>query len=108
MNNNLTIGLEITVIGIVLVFVGILVLWGMMELLVRVTTKRSKPNPKSESLQDTTQEISLKQKAAAVAVGVALSLPKTKNTPLTSTQTADLSPWQSYHRGQNYQIIKKK
>ena len=106
MNNNLTIGLEITVIGIVLVFAGILVLWGMMELLVRVTTKQSKP--KSESLRDTTQEISLKQKAVAVAVGVAVSLPKTKNTPLTSTQTADLSPWQSYYRGQNYQVSKKK
>ena len=36
--------LVITGIGILLVFVGIFILWGIMELLVRLTTKKEKPS----------------------------------------------------------------
>ena len=77
--------LLITLIGMGLVFVAILLLWGMMELLVRLTNTRSEqtPNPaalqepspavvESETLPDALQVDRKKIAAAAVAAAIQL------------------------------------
>ncbi len=97
-NTNLTSALWIALIGIVLVFVGILLLWGMMELLVRATQKREKPTAADET-DSMKNELSLKQKAAAVAVVTAISLQNSTTISTSPSQQESLSPWQSIHRG---------
>ena len=67
--------LNITWVGIALVFVGILALWGMMVLLVYVFRDR-KPKETttgSPALHTTTDPDELRKKAALAAVSVALS-----------------------------------
>jgi Na+-transporting methylmalonyl-CoA/oxaloacetate decarboxylase gamma subunit len=77
--------LLITLIGMGLVFVAILLLWGMMELLVRLTNARSEqtPNPaalqepspavvESETLPDAPQVDRKKIAVAAVAAAIQL------------------------------------
>jgi Na+-transporting methylmalonyl-CoA/oxaloacetate decarboxylase gamma subunit len=97
-NTDLINALWITLIGIVLVFVGIFLLWGMMELLVHATQKREKPI-NADDTDSTNNELMQKQKAAAIAVVTAMSLHNstTPSTPL--SQQDGLSPWQSIHRG---------
>ncbi|MGV8026716.1 MAG: OadG family protein [Anaerolineaceae bacterium] len=97
-NINLTNALWITLIGIVLVFVGILLLWGMMELLVRATQKREKPIVSDDTVS-TKNELVLKQKAAAVAVVTAIGLHNSTTVTTSLSQQESLSPWQSIHRG---------
>jgi sodium pump decarboxylase gamma subunit len=73
--------LLITGIGMGLVFVVILMLWGMMELLVRLTAEKEKPE-EGESLgewpepqaQTVVSPAADKQKIAAIAVAAALQL----------------------------------
>jgi Na+-transporting methylmalonyl-CoA/oxaloacetate decarboxylase gamma subunit len=98
-NMNLTNALWITLIGIMLVFVGILVLWGMMEILVRATQKKAKPAAAMDDPVLAKQEITLKQKAAAVAVVTAICLHKATTISAPQSQQESLSPWQSIHRG---------
>jgi Na+-transporting methylmalonyl-CoA/oxaloacetate decarboxylase gamma subunit len=105
-NTNLSNALWITSIGIVLVFIGIFLLWGMMELLVRATQKREKPIA-ADNADSTKDELKLKQKAAAVAVVAAISFQNSTTISTSLPQQEGLSPWQSIHRGyRNLPFIK--
>ncbi|HAF62888.1 MAG TPA: hypothetical protein DCK95_11270 [Anaerolineaceae bacterium] len=96
--------LMISGIGIVLVFAGILILWGIMELLVRVTTKKETPTEnKSKESQPTKQTLPIKQAAAAAAVAAAICMQNTTIVSAPRSQHEALSPWQSLHRGRSYQ-----
>lgn len=97
-NTDLINALWITLIGIVLVFVGIFLLWGMMELLVRATQKREKQTVVAET-DSAKNELALKQKAAAIAVVTAMSLHNSTAPSTPYSQQDGLSPWQSIHRG---------
>ncbi len=77
--------LWITLIGMGLVFIGLLALWGMMELIVKLTARYNLRHPEeAEEEEETGEEIQvvaappaadvLKPQAAAVAVAVALAL----------------------------------
>ncbi len=92
---NLYSSLIITVVGMGLVFGSILLLWGVMALLVRLTVE----SPALEEQSDASNE--LKQHAAAVAVAVALeqtvsSTPREFPLPPTPLVTA----WQAVKRSQ--------
>jgi len=99
-NTDLSAALWITLIGIFLVFLGILLLWRLMELLVRITQKDKTRNGGGQKNASEAEEISRKQKIAAVASAIALGL-QDSTTPLAIPlpQQKELSPWQSMHRG---------
>lgn len=101
-------GLMITAIGMGLVFAVIIFLWGVMALLMRLTSGREKPAqedtqgevPDLKSAPDDEQTGRQRRAAvAAVAVGLALASArkKTSGTRL-DAQAGGLSPWQAFHR----------
>jgi Na+-transporting methylmalonyl-CoA/oxaloacetate decarboxylase gamma subunit len=82
MTQNLMIALQITVVGMGLVFTAILLLWGLMALLVRFT--KDSPEAAKEPATETAPIISaqpstamdltaLRRRAAAAAVAIALA-----------------------------------
>ena len=95
----LTKTLLISLYGVILVFVGILLLWGMMELLVRLTQKKEKQPSKEDKTLSDKSELAIKQKAAAAAVAAALSLQNSTTISAAPCKQENLSPWQSMHRG---------
>ena len=72
MSENLLIALQITLIGMSLVFGVIVVLWIAMAVLVRVTTPRAAPIEAAAPVAEVDQT-ALKRKAAIAAVTVALA-----------------------------------
>lgn len=99
--------LWITAIGMGLVFLAILVLWGVMALLVRITDRpeAAEVEPESEAAETASAEtmdasdgaLDRKRRAAAVAVAVALSLRKPVR-PAREQQAGSVSAWQAVNR----------
>jgi len=101
-------GLLITAIGMGLVFAVIIFLWGLMALMMRVTSRESQvedqsgDNPLSEVADEPgvkTAERKKRAAAAAAAVGMAMARrqPKTSDMKL-GDKKGVLSPWQTVHR----------
>jgi Na+-transporting methylmalonyl-CoA/oxaloacetate decarboxylase gamma subunit len=86
--------LLITIIGMSLVFAMILLLWGLMAILVRLTAPSQ-----GETKKEQAREMELMQLAAAAAVAAALA-----NQPIETPHefplppTAVVSPWQAVMR----------
>lgn len=108
MGENLSIALQISLIGMGLVFSAIVVLWGLMALLVRVTSDRT--SEPVELIADPVtapaaadDESSRRQRAAAAAVAYALahqaSRARRPRFPLPAT--ALVSAWQAVNRAGN-------
>ena len=97
MAENLTTALLIMVIGMGVVFASILLLWGMMALLVRLTTDQPRAEPAAED--DLTD---LHQKAAAAAVAVARQRAISTMAAQVVPPTAVVSPWQAVMRARQY------
>ncbi len=115
--NILSQALFITLIGMGLVFVGLLLLWGLMELTVQLTNWYNRRHPEEEEGEEE-EEVeavveeapvaalpapsALKQKAAAAAVAIALALeesaPAEMAAPLPAGYTAQPSAWQAVMR----------
>ncbi len=94
---NLGTSLWITLIGMGIVFAAIILLWGLMVLLVRVT--RDKPQEEVSVLETNKPSMDLKAKAAAVAVAVALATSKTSSYQGEFQPPSDtVSAWQSANR----------
>lgn len=72
MSENLLIALQITLIGMSLVFGVIIVLWIVMSLLVRVTARREAPI-EEVAAPGPADQTELKRRAAIAAVSVALA-----------------------------------
>lgn len=85
--------LLITVVGMGLVFLVILLLWALMEVMVRVLPERAAP-PAPVPVQPDTQALALererRRRAAVAAVAAAVAMEQA--TPL--HLTPELSPWQ--------------
>jgi Na+-transporting methylmalonyl-CoA/oxaloacetate decarboxylase gamma subunit len=106
----LTNALWITLIGMGLVFLSILLLWGLMALLVRVLAEPVKPTRAAEpvpaelgqsSIPEHSLLISRKRRAAAAAVAAALALEQdTRKLPQPgrAPQTSGVSVWQAVNR----------
>lgn len=101
-------GLLIAGIGMGLVFVVIIFLWGLMALMMRVTSGKKKvsveevlPTVSDEPLLPEMQDLESSRRAAAAAVAVALMNAQTRQQTLSQTgasENGSLTPWQAVHR----------
>ena len=99
MNENLLIALQITLIGMSLVFGVIIVLWIVMSLLVRITAQRATPIEEAAPAVEA-DHTALKRRAAIAAVAVALAnelTPQLHEFP--EPPTSIVSAWQAVQRG---------
>lgn len=106
MSSTLTSALLITGLGMGLVFVGILLLWGMMILLVRFIKDPKEavetaaiPSDISPEVPDTAQPVH-KKRALAAAVAVAM-LMRQSTASSQAEGSATVSPWQAVLRAGN-------
>lgn len=103
MTENLNYALQITVIGMSLVFLAILMLWGLMSLLMRLMAEQESaedvPLPAAAVNDVDASEALLRQQAAAAAVAVALALEEeAPHGIFTPTQPTLVSAWQAVMR----------
>ncbi|HEY3474433.1 MAG TPA: OadG family protein [Anaerolineales bacterium] len=98
--NNLAIALDITLLGMGLVFAAIILLWGMIKLLTTLTADKGdssgrEPAPSDSPEVTTTLNEDIKARAAAVAVAIALAKQQASSAhPLSAPSTAIVSAWQ--------------
>lgn len=96
----LTNALLITAIGMGLVFLAILALWGLMELMVRLGADRAEAAEEDSAPEAADEPPALtdprKARAAALAVSVALALRQRAAGP--AAPTSGLSAWQAVLR----------
>ena len=91
--SNMVVALEITALGMGLVFAAIILLWWMMDLLTLITADKEQASLEAPAAPVVNRDI----KAKAVAVAVAIALAEQQAClahPLSETQTAIISPWQ--------------
>ncbi len=98
MSSNLILALQITLIGMGLVFAAIILLWVLMALLVRLATEKTEELP--EASLPTQSEMERKRKAAAIAVAIALAQYHDHSEPheFPLPPTALVSAWQAVMR----------
>ena len=93
--------LWISLIGAGMVFLGLIILWFLMDLLVRATSIKKKENTPDVS-NDLEKEKNLlyKQKAAAASVAVSIALLNTSFLSSPHNSNQGMSSWQIAHRNQ--------
>lgn len=92
MANNFLLALQITALGMGLVFAAIILLWWMMNLLTAITA--DKPSTSGSVEPAPAADNDLKAQAAAVAVAIALTEQQTSNAhPLLDPPTAIVPAW---------------
>src|SRR5512139_2069529 len=90
--NNLILALEITVVGMGLVFAALILIWWMMALLTRFTAEKDAPAGVTAPAAPETDE---KAQAAALAVAIAMAEHQLSQAhPLQDPPTAIVSAWQ--------------
>lgn len=97
--SSLTLALEITLLGMGLVFGAILLLWGMIRLLTFLTAEKSVSSHLEPSHLDSLEakpgQEDIKARAAAVAVAIALAEQHSSSAqPLSVPPAAIVSAWQ--------------
>jgi Na+-transporting methylmalonyl-CoA/oxaloacetate decarboxylase gamma subunit len=98
--NNMLLALEITALGMGLVFAAIILLWWMMSLLTSITREKEASSKRNVTTSDSAESISVmdssfKAQAAAIAVAVALAEQQASSAhPLAEPPTAIISAWQ--------------
>lgn len=91
--NNFTLSLQITALGMGLVFGAILLLWLMMVILTALTSE--KENASGSTGADSTTQTDSRLQAALLAVAVALAEQEASSArPLEQPPTAIVSAWQ--------------
>lgn len=106
MPTQLLLTLQISLLGMGLVFGAILMLWGLIALLMRITAGRSLPAEPDEDLldyaiQEKAEEVNRKRKAAILAVATALAMDKQAPHEFPLPPTAIVSAWQAVMRANN-------
>jgi Na+-transporting methylmalonyl-CoA/oxaloacetate decarboxylase gamma subunit len=90
--NDLILALQITAIGMGLVFAAIILIWWMMALLTRLTAEKEAPAGETAS---TARENDEKAQAAAIGVAIAMAEHQLSQAhPLPEPPTAIVSAWQ--------------
>lgn len=89
--------LWITAIGMSLVFIGIIVLWGLMQVLVYVFTEKKPIYKEKETIADT-DELEQKRLAAAIAVACMIGMYNTSISYSSHKERESISAWQAVHR----------
>jgi Na+-transporting methylmalonyl-CoA/oxaloacetate decarboxylase gamma subunit len=111
--SNIEIALRMTVIGMGIVFVGILILWGVMALMVRIWPYDGGEEKKDETQVSAENDGDLMARAAAAAVAVAMTLHRGVFNPSASSPAGGTSSsWQvttrSMQVNQNTQSFNRK
>ncbi len=101
-------GLLITVLGMILVFVVIFILWGLMFLLLQMTSKKKAEEVRGvedieiqRPLSPKVESVEKQRRAVAAAVAVELATMDCRAASLTipgGEKFGQLTPWQSAHR----------
>lgn len=92
--NDMLIALQITALGMGLVFGAIILLWGMIRLLTSLTAEKDGSAP-AAARAEATPDVDLKARAAAAAVALALAEGQTSGAhPLAVPPTTIVSAWQ--------------
>ena len=109
-------GLWITAVGMGLVFAVIIFLWGVMALLMRLTSRKQTsseeqalPETTDDSLLQELQTVEAQRRAAAAGVAVALAIGSARQKSRSTGSAEDagaLNPWLAAHRSR--QIEQKK
>jgi Na+-transporting methylmalonyl-CoA/oxaloacetate decarboxylase gamma subunit len=95
MSDSLVLALQISILGMGLVFASIFLLWGVIALLVRLTSK-----PTRQEAKYTVEEAERKRRAAVAAITVALAQElDTQPHEFPLPPTALVSAWQAVMRG---------
>jgi Na+-transporting methylmalonyl-CoA/oxaloacetate decarboxylase gamma subunit len=98
--SDMLIALEITALGMGLVFATIVLLWGMIHALTSVTAQKDSPSRQNEpdsAIADAASTIDRELKAQAAAVAVAIALAEQQASaahPLSIPPAAMVSAWQ--------------
>jgi Na+-transporting methylmalonyl-CoA/oxaloacetate decarboxylase gamma subunit len=106
MTQDLNYALLISLIGMSLVFGAILLLWGLMALLVRLTSDPvtapapTDSTPQADAAPAPDADRDLRLKAAAIAVAVALAQHAASTLPA-AAPPPDLSAWQAVQRARH-------
>lgn len=100
----LSLSLQITLIGMGLVFASLIVLWGLMEMMVRLTAEKAKTEPVPEVAPPPPvaatpdDDHARRQQVAAIAVALALASQDTGPHEFPLPPTAMVSAWQAVLR----------
>jgi len=93
--------LWISLIGAGLVFLGLMILWFLMDVLVRATSiKKKEDTPGVNSNLEKEKDLQYKQKAAAASVAVSIALLNTSFLSPRLKSNQGMSSWQISHRNQ--------
>ena len=98
--SNIVIALQITALGMGLVFGAIILLWWMMAMLTSVAAEKESSQPAGATAANSAKvasvmEIDVKARVAAAAVAIALADHQITHThPLSTPPTAIVSAWQ--------------
>jgi Na+-transporting methylmalonyl-CoA/oxaloacetate decarboxylase gamma subunit len=98
--NNMLLALEITALGMGIVFAAIILLWGMMNLLTAITAEKDDPSKQKVTVSNAAESVSVMDgdfAAAAAAIAVAIALAEQQVTsahPLREPPTTIVSAWQ--------------
>ena len=106
MSQELLTSLQITVIGMGLVFAALIILWWMIEILVRVSGKHAAEDiqaapvgaPVSSAEPAASPEDARRTRAALAAVALALVESEQVSPEFPIPPTASVSPWQAINR----------
>ena len=92
--------LEITLVGMGLVFLGILALWAMMALLVRLFADKHEKTTDDAIRTGNADELEHKRLAAAIAAAAAIEMHNTSISISSHKERESISAWQAAHRSQ--------
>lgn len=96
--------LLISAVGMALVFLGLIFLWGLMALLVRLTSSDLSPAPPADKNNLIDREQSRneeKNMAAAIAVAAAMAFQSKLSKRSQVQENGMMTPWQVAHRNHN-------
>ena len=97
---NLQPALQISLVGMGLVFLGILVLWAMMALLVRIFADKKEITEENATRFVDSDELGKKRLAAAIAAAAAIEMHNTSILSSSHKERESISAWQAAHRSQ--------
>jgi Na+-transporting methylmalonyl-CoA/oxaloacetate decarboxylase gamma subunit len=92
--------LQISLVGMGLVFLGILVLWAMMALLVRLFADKPKNTEDETTLSEDADDRGTKRLASAIAVATAIEMQNISILSSSHKERESISAWQAAHRSQ--------
>ena len=95
--------LQISLVGMGLVFFGILVLWAMMALLVRFFADKPKNTEDETTLSEDAEDLGNKRLAAAIAAATAIEMQNISILSSSHKERESISAWQAAHRSQQLQ-----